>query len=723
MTHRRLTLLIAILLVGAILAGSALAAGLAPRRDFTESPAQAQPPTGYVVVTLKDPPAASYTGGIPGLPRTKPERGKFDPNSPAAQAYLRHLENEHANYRSWLARNVRGAQIVADFSLVYNGFAVQLNGARPETLSGGPGVRRVTASWLYQPTMNASVDLIRASALWPAAGGRANAGEGIKVGIIDTGIDETHDFFGCKASIPHKVYASGVAFDPTNVLVFDHGTHVAGTVAGCVIELTEGPVQDTISGVAPAAELWDYNVFPGFGAGFIAFGGSAFSHDIIAALEDTVLDGMDVVNMSLGGGVQGPHDTLAEAVNATADAGIVVAVAAGNSGPGDTTVESPGSAAGALTAGASTNAHAIVLLAHVTPQVGDPASYEAATGDFDPYEASPAFDVPLVDWADTGGAVTACVPAPDPGPVAGNLAVISRGACTFTTKIRNAQNAGAVGVLVYNNVAGPPIGMAHDGTDPFPTIPAVMVSNVDGAAILASLPATATIEGPGEEVPAQADIIAGFSSRGPTPFTFLIKPDLTAPGVNVYSSVFDNEFAMFQGTSMSTPHLAGSAALLLDLNPGWSPADVKSALVNTAARVVTDHVTGTEDPGVLTRGGGRADLVAANNTPLTIDPASASFGLWTGNKAVSASLDLAVRNVSGTEQTCSVEVTGPAIVAASTPTLNLPAGETTTLTLTLSAGKANQTGSGDFDGDVVLDCTGTGLKIPWWTRIDRRGPP
>jgi minor extracellular serine protease Vpr len=265
--------------------------------------------------------------------------------------------------------------------------------------------------------------------------------------------------------------------------------------------------------------------------------------------------------------------------------------------------------------------------------------------------------------------------------------------------------------------------MGHDGTEPFPTIPAAMLGKDDGNAIKSS--GTASIDGtsPEEFITDNADILAGFSSRGPAPFTYLIKPDVTAPGVNVLSSVFDQEFAFFQGTSMATPHLAGSAALLLDLNPEWSPADVKSALVNTAARVVTDSNTGTVDPGVLARGGGRVDLTAAPDIPVTIDPASASFGLWKGNKPVSASLDLTVRNVSTSDQTCSVTVQddpdAPGIVSASGSIEALAAGETTTFTLHLDAGRSSDTPSGDYDADVLLDCDGTELLVPWWVRINR----
>jgi minor extracellular serine protease Vpr len=181
------------------------------------------------------------------------------------------------------------------------------------------------------------------------------------------------------------------------------------------------------------------------------------------------------------------------------------------------------------------------------------------------------------------------------------------------------------------------------------------------------------------------------------------------------------DFAFFQGTSMATPHAAGGAALLLWLHPDWSPFDVKSALVNTAQRVVTDHVTGTVDPGVLARGGGRMWLVDADATPLTIDPVSASFGRFSGNVPVASSVALALTNVSGVSQTCGVTVTGDPLVSASAASVTVPASQSATLVLTLAGGTS--TASGDYDGDVVLECGATTLRVPWWVRVDRKGKP
>jgi minor extracellular serine protease Vpr len=568
--------------------------------------------------------------------------------------------------------------------------------------------------------MTVSNGLIGADVLWTSAGGRANAGNGIDIGIIDTGIRDDHAAFGCKSEITHKVYASGFNPPPFDLsqIVFTHGTHVAGTAAGCVLDLSgpeDGPTSGIWSGVAPGANLHDYNVFPGFGGGFIAFDGSAFSHDICAAVEDGVADGMDVLNLSIGGGVQGPHDFLAECIDGANDAGVVVAVAAGNSGPGDSTIESPGTALGALTAGASTNPHFVGIPASGTKSGGGSFSFGAALGDFN------NFVPPITAGYTTTTPANGCTAITN--AVSGKIALIDRGVCTFATKIRNAQAAGAIGVLVVNNVAGDPVAMAHDGLG-FPTIPAAMLGKLEGNLIKPAGNVTVNGTSPQEFLTANADIIAGFSSRGPTPFTSLIKPDVTAPGVNVYSSVFNEQdptqlgFAYFQGTSMATPHLAGSAALLLALHPGWSPEDVKSALVNTAARVVTDHVNAAVDPGVLARGGGRIQLPRASATPVLIRPASVSFGFWNGNKTIATSVDL---TLTGQNVACDVTVTNAAgrVTASASNVIATPSG--TILTLTLNGGVAADTPSGDYTGDVVVNCNSSALKVPWWTRVDRNG--
>lgn len=669
------------------------------------APRQQESTTGYAIVTLVDEPIATYEGGKPGLERTKPLRGRLDPGSPAYQAYERFLANERANYRAFLAQRFPQVEVVAEYDTVLNGVAVKLNGASVAALANHPKVKSAEGSWLYRPTMNVSVDIINAPAVWQSLGGQEGAGEGIKVGIIDTGIRDDHPFFECKGEIPHKVYAAGVAGTGEDI-VFNHGTHVAGTVAGCVTDLTVvdpgGPVQDMISGVAPGAELHDYNVFPGYGGGFVAFGGSAFSHDIALAVEDAVTDGMDVINLSLGGAIQGEHDYLAEAINAAAAAGVVPAVAASNDGPAPGTTGSPGNAFGALTAGATTNAHYVGVNV-VTPF----GTFGGAVGDFDPFAETPVTDVPFVAWGGTPD--TACAGSSPASSVTGAVVLIARGTCTFAEKVASAAAAGAIGVVVYNNSGGDPTAMGGTGD-----IPAVMVSNTDGATIKAALPSTVSIDGsnPVEIHTTNQDIMAGFSSRGPADFTENIKPDVVAPGVNIYSSVFDEVsgelgWAMFQGTSMATPHVAGAAALLLAQNGDLTPADVKSLLGNNADRDVWASVVGGTPARVMDRGGGRIDLVRASAATATFDPMSLSFGISNGNRPVSETITVTVRNLSGTAKT--LALSGGTAAMSFPSSVGVPAGGTAAFDVTLST-----RGPAAAEGDLTVTAGGETFLIPFW---------
>ena len=235
---------------------------------------------------------------------------------------------------------------------------------------------------------------------------------------------------------------------------------------------------------------------------------------------------MDVLNLSLGGGYHGNNDLLAIGLDNAVDAGVVVAVAAGNSGPGQGTLESPGRARNIITVGGSTNQHFVGQ--PFTYPAGGGTTIGAAVGDFDPLPAG-TFD--LFDTHSNGCASV------DPG-AAGKLAIIDRGTCTFSQKVANAKAAGAIGVLIINNVAGDPIAMARTaGFDD--DLPAVMISKNDGAALRASGATTASAEATFDEFinPENNDIAYGSSSQGPTLVDFAVKPDLTSVAVNVLSSI------------------------------------------------------------------------------------------------------------------------------------------------------------------------------------------
>jgi minor extracellular serine protease Vpr len=459
--------------------------------------------------------------------------------------------------------------------------------------------------------------------------------------------------------------------------------------------------------------LGNYNVFPDNVA-------DAHSEDILNALEAAYADGMDIVNMSLGGGpghppphapakgkptdATGSQDLLTKAVDDLDVAGMISAVAAGNSGPNFFTVESPGSAARALTAGA------VTVGQYIGVTVSDdtiPTNFAAAIGQFGPYG---------VDTTDplTANLGTFCTGS-GPGTLTGKIALISRGTCTFSTKIRNAQDAGAVGVIIVNNVCGPPIAMGQDGTPNQPTIPAVMVSKADGPALNTAGTAghTFTIHSSASyqfNAP-DNDFLAGFSSRGPTDIDFRVKPDVTAPGVNVLSSFPlsfcelgpqsncgpDSCWAFLQGTSMATPHLAGSAAIVHQQHPTWSAAQVRSAIVNTADAAVKDSVSCAVTTTANSVGSGRENLDSAVQAKVGLDPVSVSFGAVPSGSGQTNTFNVTLTNLDSSSHTFSLTTTGLTGTGVSYSVTSsvgpLAAGASGTATVTMTADKGASPGS------------------------------
>ncbi len=437
-----------------------------------------------------------------------------------------------------------------------------------------------------------------------------------------------------------------------------------------------------ISGVAPRALLGNYNVFPGNV-------GNARSEDILNALEAAYADGFDVANMSLGGGSHGIQDLLTVAVDNLDQANMVVAIANGNEGPGYFTVGSPGMAARGLTAGASTVPHFVGA-----PVSAAGGTYGAASGDFATVASN--FTAPLAVVAGAvNGLGTACNALPA-GSLSGAIALLSRGTCSFSIKVRNAQNAGAAAVLVANNVAGDPTAMASDGTANQPTVAAYMVSLDSGQALrtLGNGTATTISASLAYFQTANANIMAGFSSQGPTDVDFRVKPDVVAPGVNVLSSVPANAcaappcFAFFSGTSMASPHLAGSAAVIRGQHPDWSAAEVRSAVVTTARRVLKSFNAALPVSDVNIVGAGLENLLAAVNASVALDPVSLSFSAVPSGSGQARELALVLSNVSGSAKTFDLAIGAqPAGVtySVSPATVALAAGASATVKVVMRA--------------------------------------
>ena len=707
------------------------------------------------VVQLKGDPISTNPG-------TKPPHGrKIDFNSNAVRSYRAQLNAGRNQFKRWLRTNAPAARVTSEYDISLNAVAVKLNGTSLATIATAPMVQSAEYNVLYYPNLSQSHFIINADPAWAAAGGRAMAGAGIMIGDIDTGIDNTHPFFDptgfsypsgfpkcdaadsnshhqdqdCKYVSP-KVIVAKVFYNKAGQqgldaqAIQDHGSHTAGIAAGIfnpsLNAVVNGVMINSMSGIAPGAFLGNYNVFPG---GVL----NARNEDILNAVDAAIADGMDVLNLSLGGNYHGNNDLLAIGLDNAVDAGLVVAVAAGNSGPGAGTLESPGRARKVITVAASTNQHF----------VGEPFTYPsgggttigAAVGDFDPL---PAQSFNLFDTHSNG-----CTSV-DPG-AAGNLAIIDRGVCTFSQKVANAKAAGAIAVLIINNVAGDPIAMARTaGFDD--NIPAVMIGLNEGTALRGSGATTASTTATFQEfISANKDILAAFSGQGPTTVDVAVKPDVTSVGVNVLSSITcvgkgagcpgdGSGWAFFQGTSMSTPHIAGSAAVLKGLHPTWSPEQIKSALVNRADLVIKDSITGSHDVGPTAQGTGRENLGVAANGTTWLDPVSASFGKVTIGHPTSLTITLS--NPTAVDETFAVSTTKftpstfggtvPSVYDAGTlgsgddritvpASVTVPANGSTTMTVTVSSSHGDV-----VQGWVNLDGPGSDdLHFAYYATVGR----
>ncbi len=416
-----------------------------------------------------------------------------------------------------------------------------------------------------------------------------------------------------------------------------HGTHTATTAAGNRVSASlYGTLVGTVEGMAPRARVAAYKACwlrPGDQRA------SCNSSDLARAIDAAVGDGVDIINYSVGSSmreISAPDDL---ALLAAAKAGVFTVVAAGNEGPNLATIGSPAGGPWVVTAAASTRDGATSVEAM---QINAPAaiagkyavleaSFTPPLSDVDPIEAQ----LILVDDGDTtlsdgstGTTSDACEALVNGGEVTGNIALIQRGGCDFDVKVANAADAGAVAALVYS-VAGDPIVM--NGTSGLSDIPALMVGQADGSLFVDQIDAGERIDAVLDksfllEQDETGNTMASFSARGPGPVPDILKPDVTAPGVNVLAGITpdavnrtpDETFGYLSGTSMSTPHVAGVAALIMQANPDWSPAAIRSALMTTARLSVT-QANGTTDANPFDFGAGHIVPNAAIDPGLIYD--------------------------------------------------------------------------------------------------------
>jgi len=614
-----------------------------------------------VIVRLAAPPLAAFgtersLGGALSVRR-------LDIRSATSRSYLAHLAKLQAAAAAEVRAAIPGAQIQERYAIVLDGFAVELPAASLGTLIDLPAVNRVYPSLTYTRTMDRGPSVIHATDLQAATGDK---GQGIKIGVVDTGVDSSSPFLApatfayppgfpkgdTRHTTPKVIVArvfpgpvrdrlSSQAFDPTE----PHGTHVSGIAAGdegtTAPAGPDHPATSNLSGVAPHAWIGNYRVFtiP------TPFGHEADTPEIVSAFESAVADGMNVINFSGGGPETDPaNDAMNEAVHNTALAGVVPVIASGNDRDdyGLGSAGSPGTAPDAISVAAVSNAH---VFAPALSVVGGPPSLGAVPIQI--ANAPPAWatsDQTIVDVGTILGTdgkpvdPYLCGPVDDPngglgklpnGSLAGKIALVWRGRCSFVSKAARAMLGDAAGLVLVDNRPGE--------ANPIPiqlALPTGMIADLDGRA----LRAFAEAGGGQARIRISTDIrelqtnrsgvITSFSSAGPTDFEHRLKPDVSAPGLDVLSSTppatTGSTFSVFAGTSMATPHVAGAAALLLQQHPTWSSWQVKSALMSTAGAAWSDTAR-TQAAPVLLEGAGLANALAANDPKLFTDPQSLSF--------------------------------------------------------------------------------------------------
>ena len=693
--------------VAAAIAALASGGAVAATSDATSAKSQPTQDTSRALVILNGDPLSTYI-------RTKPANGKkIDFASNTTKSYRAQLSALRNDYKKWLLANYPKAKITGNFDISLNAVAVELNGAPLAGIAATPLVKQAQYEGIYHK-LNTVPDLtlVRAPAITGGSGGK-DAGAGIKVAVIDTGIDVRHPCFA-DAGYPAQKQLGDTKFTNNKVVVAkvfnnkagsrsytaeaiqDHGTHVAGTVA-CNFDtpatVDGAPIPGNISGVAPKALLGNYNIFPDQVE-------DARSEDILNALDAAYADGFDVANMSLGGNAHGIQDLVTIAVDNLDQANMIVAVASGNSGPDLRTVESPGSAARALTAGASSVGQQMFFVVTVGG-----STYQTLKGDFGSVPAgglTAKLAVLHGPASEFGGLSAACDALPA-GSLAGKIALLSRGVCDFTVKLQNVQDAGGVAALVVDRADGGPIVMGQNDNPVQPTIPGYMAALSARAALMASDGQSTTFP----DIPTYVyeasgdDLIADFTSAGPTDVDFRVKPDLVAPGVNVLSSVPANAcatppcFAFFNGTSMATPHLAGTAAVVRAQHPDWSAAEIRSAIVNTAKRNVVHDLDGVAIADVNVVGAGRLDVQNAVEATIALDPVSVSFNAVPSGSGQSRTVNVTVRNIGTAAKSLAFAVADSdsgVAYSVSPASASLGAGESTVVAVTMTAGKGAPVG-------------------------------
>lgn len=572
-----------------------------------------------VIVQLKSP---SYSEFIS-------EKGYYPMTNFSKSAYLSILENEHKNFLYSISSNRVYFKERWHYYLSYNGVSGEIYRDDLEKIKKMQNVKEVYISKKYELRTDIFVPLIKATEVWKIID-KNNfpvTGKGMLIGIIDTGIDYKHPDLGGGIGKNFKV-RGGYDFadrdpDPIDPPFQGHGTAVAGIAAA----------NGKVKGVAPDANLMAYKIFSDFG-------GSALEADIIAAIDRALKDGCNAVNLSLGSsGGKSRGDPETDAVNNAVNLGLIVVAAAGNDGLRSREISwpisAPSSAMNAISVAASDEGGGSVNIVF-------PKGYETRYIPFVYGDGVPEFpEDKEYELVYCGFGRLKDFEGKD---LRGKLALIQRGPLApetpllFETKYFNALSFGAEGVIMFNVAPGPNVTMALNVQN-YPNVklkPAVFIMEEDGYLLksLIQMGVRVTFK----RKLRYEGYIADFSSQGPTPDD-AFKPDISAPGTNTFTTAPLNQYTYgFSGTSASSPFVCGATVLIKQLNPSWTPIDIKASLMNNAYILINPN-NNLPFPWI-DQGSGRIDVLASATSPAIINPYSIFI------KDSEGEINLTVKNVS-----------------------------------------------------------------------------
>ncbi|MCC7497947.1 MAG: S8 family serine peptidase [Bryobacterales bacterium] len=619
------------------------------------------------------------------------------------------------------------ARVLESVATVANALIVQVPDAQVDQLRRLPGVLKVHKVYRCKLRLNQALNLTHSQDGWDQVGGFANAGAGMKVGLIDTGIDPTNAGFIDDSLTPPPGYPiySGKdlpAFHSLKKVIVarsygaiaggadtgpaDLDGHGSGTAMAAIGNLTSGPLA-SIAGSAPKAFLGVYRLDPDLS-----------TDAILKAFDDAVNDGMDVVNISIG--IDLPlkidADPLYDAVERAAAAGLIIVSAAGNGGPQPDSLGPPATAPDVIAVGMTTNNRTFsgAVLAGDKTFVARPGnttySQDAISG-------------PLVSITSFDATSKACSPLPA-SSLNGKVALILRGDCNFSTKIQNAATAGATAAIIYATPASPDLfSMDVSGV----TLPAASISYADGTALLGLLTSgelNITLRFTIGPVPITPSTLVAASSRGPDPQQ-AIKPEVLAVGEPIYTaaqtlnptgeSYNATGYILTAGTSFASPLVAGIAAMVKQAHPGLTVAQYRSLVINTATPLYGDDGKPLR---VQEQGAGLINAFDATRSKIALEPATMSFGTTTSS-TVDSTLTLKVTNLSTTSDTFFINVEprdqGPAPTLGA-DSLQLDGGASASVAVRFTASDLT---SGEYQGYVVVRGTQTDLitRVPYWFAV------